>query len=224
MPPRADLTNRRFGFLVAREPVGKTSTGMHVWRCECDCGSFVDIPVSHLTSGHTRSCGCLRTQDDYDLSNDYGILILADGRECMFDMEDYDILRKYHWSARKDGHVRAFVNGRQVELARYILEQNGVYIPEDKVVDHIDINPLNNRKYNLRICSFRENRMNHSLFKSNSSGYSGVSYRKDKDQWIARITIDYERLFLGYFDTKEEAIRARQEAEEKYYGEYSSRR
>jgi hypothetical protein len=75
-----------------------------------------------------------------------------------------------------------------------------------------------------RVCTFRENRMNHSRFKNNTSGYSGVTYRKEKNQWIARITVNYKRIFLGYFETKEEAIKARKQAERKYYGEYSSRR
>lgn len=215
MPAKLDLTDIRFGKLIAREPDGNK------WLCECDCGNWCSVSVSHLRSGHTRSCGCLRKENVYDLSKRYGRMIFEDGRVCVFDKEDYDILSRLYWSPRADGHIRASLNGRNIELARYILESYGACL-DDMVVDHKDLNPLNNRKSNYRVCTFRENRMNHSRFKNNTSGYSGVTYRKEKNQWIARITVNYKRIFLGYFETKEEAIKARKRAERKYYGEYSS--
>jgi hypothetical protein len=164
----------------------------------------------------------LRKENVYDLSRKYGRMIFDDGRICIFDKEDYELLSRLYWSPRQDGHIRASYNGKTVEIGRYILESHGENL-DGLVVDHKDLNPLNNKKSNYRICTFQENRMNHSLFKNNTSGHSGVCYRKSSRKWVARITVNYKRVFLGCYDTKEEAIKARKKAELKYYGQYSSR-
>ncbi len=52
-----DLTGQRFGRLVATEAV-PTERGRH-WRCVCDCGSLHVVKTNQLTSGKTKSCGCL---------------------------------------------------------------------------------------------------------------------------------------------------------------------
>ncbi len=52
--PRDDLTNRRFGKLVALSPVKKN--GRWSWNCECDCGNTKVIAARSLLSGATRSC------------------------------------------------------------------------------------------------------------------------------------------------------------------------
>ena len=56
-----DVSNHRFGLLTALEITGKEREdgGSHVWRCICDCGNVTRVPRHKLTSGHTRSCGCL---------------------------------------------------------------------------------------------------------------------------------------------------------------------
>ena len=53
-----DITGKKFGKLVAVKPIDKFDRTT-VWKCECECGNIVNVPVSKLTSGHTRSCGCL---------------------------------------------------------------------------------------------------------------------------------------------------------------------
>lgn len=55
-----DLTNIRFGRLVATKPVGKTKDGNVRWLCKCDCGSETVVTGGHLIQRHTLSCGCLR--------------------------------------------------------------------------------------------------------------------------------------------------------------------
>ena len=58
MPKRLDLTGKRFGKLVATAPYAKTKKYGWKWLCQCDCGRQTIHRVDHLTSGHTRSCGC----------------------------------------------------------------------------------------------------------------------------------------------------------------------
>lgn len=56
-----DLTGRRFGRLTAIKRVG-TVRGKAAWLCRCDCGGKATVPSSSLTSGNTRSCGCIHSE------------------------------------------------------------------------------------------------------------------------------------------------------------------
>lgn len=57
--PIKDLTNLRFGKLIALEPTEKRLNGQVVWKCLCDCGAEIEVRSYNLTSGATQSCGCL---------------------------------------------------------------------------------------------------------------------------------------------------------------------
>lgn len=63
MTKQIDLTNKRFGKLVAISDVGYSGGNPHrKWSCVCDCGKFVDVSGANLRSGVTNSCGCLQVQ------------------------------------------------------------------------------------------------------------------------------------------------------------------
>jgi hypothetical protein len=112
-------------------------------------------------------------------------------------------------------YVKKRIDGSNVRLHRLIM---GV---EDStlVVDHINRNGLDNRRSNLRIVTSQENRFNsrktHTL--KNTSIYKGVQKRRNK--WIARIGINRGRLFLGYFNTEEEAAKAYDKKALELYGD-----
>lgn len=59
---KLDLLGKVFGRLqvVSHLPSKKTDGGNSVtqWQCKCDCGQFVSVSTTHLTKGHTQSCGC----------------------------------------------------------------------------------------------------------------------------------------------------------------------
>ena len=59
-----DLTGQRFGRLVAIEPTERRSqsAGYIVWLCECDCGNKIEVASNKLSTGYTKSCGCLRKE------------------------------------------------------------------------------------------------------------------------------------------------------------------
>ena len=60
-----DLTNQRFGKLIARECIGSNGKESKLWRCDCDCGNHNFITTTHhLTSGNTQSCGCLKSKGE----------------------------------------------------------------------------------------------------------------------------------------------------------------
>ena len=64
---RKDLTNQRFGLLIAIEYTGKSNTsGNAIWKCECDCGNITYVDSNNLISLHTTSCGCIHSSIGVD--------------------------------------------------------------------------------------------------------------------------------------------------------------
>ncbi len=57
-----DITGQRFGKLTALERLEEKSGTSYLWLCRCDCGNEIKVPVSRLTSGHVKSCGCLKKE------------------------------------------------------------------------------------------------------------------------------------------------------------------
>ena len=57
---RLDLTGQRFNNLTVIEVADKIKNKGTLWRCRCDCGAETTALTNDLTSGHTKSCGCLK--------------------------------------------------------------------------------------------------------------------------------------------------------------------
>lgn len=83
-------------------------------------------------------------------------------------------------------------------------------------VDHINRIKNDNRWCNLRLVTTLENKRNLPMFKNNTSGFTGVCWRKREKKWVACIDTNYKKTHLGYFINKEDAIMARKEANIKY--------
>lgn len=69
MANKLDLTHQIFGKLtVVREAEleERTQPGKRSWICQCECGNLTQVTTSHLTSGHTQSCGCYRKSGIYN--------------------------------------------------------------------------------------------------------------------------------------------------------------
>ena len=139
----------------------------------------------------------------------------------MIDDEDEEIVSRYNWCMKGCPHtnIRRYQNGilvgrRLITLHQFLLGD----APEGLEWDHIDRNPLNNQRFNLRLVEHFINQRNRDITPRNISGAKGV-YPAGK-RWIALIhgTPGHE-LYLGHFDLLEDAIKIRKEAELKYWGE-----
>ena len=228
-----DLTNQRFGRLVALKKVPppnnvKNKTKSY-WLCDCDCGNQKIIAQTHLIQGNTESCGRLqkeRTTDfnstkkkynQYDLqSKPYGIGYTSNGEKFIFDKEDYEKIKDYCWHFNSGGYlVTEDKNGKKLYFHKVVLEEN------ECDGDHINGELYDNRKSSLRKTTHQQNMMNQKLHKNNTSGVSGVSYNEKSNKWVARIGYKMKRIYLGSFINYEDAVNARLEAENEYFGEYS---
>ena len=84
-----DLTNKRFGRLIAQEYIKGSK-----WICQCDCGNIVTVTTSKLMSGHTKSCKCYRNT------------LLAKERTLGSGYANFkEVLRHYIKEAKRRGYV-----------------------------------------------------------------------------------------------------------------------
>lgn len=59
-----DLTNKDFGYIHVISKTSKRKSGKTIWKCQCKCGNIIYLPTDKITTGHTKSCGCII--DDMD--------------------------------------------------------------------------------------------------------------------------------------------------------------
>lgn len=136
------------------------------------------------------------------------------------DNDDLEKCSKLTWHYAKNKnskYIQTRIKGKMIKLHRYIMNMNN----SNLVVDHINRNSLDNRKSNLRICSYKENSFNKSIRVDNTSGIPGVSFHKTNKKWRAKIKYNNLTIHLGYFEDINEALINRRVAEEILFGEYS---
>ena len=241
---RKDLSGMKFGRLIVicqADDDYINPNGQHEskWWVKCDCGNPEEFTVRYgnLTSGNTKSCGCLEVEtkikngklkkkyNAYDLSGDYGVGYTSKGEEFWFDLEDYDKIKDYCWYY-SDGYLRTNITIGKGKQDSFSLHRLIMDFPEGKEVDHIlhgskYENKYDNRKSNLRIVGKSENQMNKHKQENNTSGVVGVTWHSRDLVWEASIGVYNKNIYLGKFSNKEDAIKARKEAENKYFKEYA---
>lgn len=137
----------------------------------------------------------------------------------LLDDEDYKKIEKdfnnLNWTITKNRnkfYVQKRVNGKNIYLHRYIMN-----CPKGKYVDHKNHNTLDNRKQNLRITNNADNLRNGEIRVNNKTGVKGVYFDNKRNKYVANIKVNYKGIFLGRFNTLEEATQVRKEAEIKYW-------
>jgi hypothetical protein len=135
---------------------------------------------------------------------------LPDGREAVIDAADAHLVQHHNWSAG-DGCVRSGLGRLQ-----------NVILGVSSMVDHKDGDWLNNRRGNLRPATPTQNAQNRALASNNSSGFKGVSFRRDRGTFLAAIRVDGRLRKLGTFATAEAAALAYDEAARSEFGEFGA--
>ncbi len=107
---------------------------------------------------------------------------------------------------------------------KQLLHRTIMDCPDDKVIDHINQNKLDNRRANLRICTIAENNLNKKLSSKSTTGLTGVHFYKPLEKYVAYISKDNKRHHLGYYDTPEEAYYKYVAVAKNLHGEYTAER
>ena len=217
-----DLTDREFGSLkvIERDWDHDSRQGVY-WICECKCGNRKSIRSADLLNGKTKTCGHCHDHNKYDLSGEYGVGYTANGTRFLFDKEDYPKIVPYTWGTDAYGYIVAHYrdsNGerKSIKMHRLVMDATD----PDIHIDHIGHDLADNRKSQLRIATRNENMHNTKLSKSNTTGRTGVYYDKDRGRWRAAIRVNGKLIYLGLYDSFEEACKAREMAENTYFKEF----
>lgn len=192
-----DITNKRYGKLVAKEKTQRKSGNCYIWKCECDCGNITYKPLDRLENGRVKSCGCLQHQYTDITGKTYGKLTAIKYVRT--------VKHKAIWSCKCEC-------GKDVEVAYSDLASGNttscgcvsIANLKDMYVAGTNINKLLKPK----------------LRRTNTSGVTGVSYNKKQSKWEAEIVFRKVRYKLGRYNNKEDAIMARKTAEDNLYGDF----
>jgi len=173
--------------------------------CDCDCGKSTIVSMSHLRTGHTVSCGC-RGKETLDRTKhgDTGTKLYkmyhAMLARCHVPTDagypKYGAIGRSVCAAWKDSYEAfktwAIKTGYTEGLSLDRKDNNGNYCPE-----------------NCRWVTMDIQAINRGMPSNNTSGFKGVSFRKNSNRWQASITLKGKRKHLGTFDTAEEGYQAR---------------
>lgn len=221
-----EMTGERYGRLKVIGFNGLNERGEATWECLCDCGGKKITTGYPLRTGNTQSCGCLHREamskrkkyNKFIEERDYIQVRLTNTSEPMIcDKADWERLKNHCWFKAKNGYVATNItcNGEDAVIYFHHIVLDG---KKGEVRDHINRNRLDNRRSNLRIVDATTSVLNRGLSKNNTSGVKGVYFYKRDGKWKAQIMKERKCYPLGTFNNKEDAIKARKEAEIKFYG------
>ncbi len=122
--------------------------------------------------------------------------------DVLIDAEDKHYVDNYTMWVNTQGYVQIYYKGKIREFSRLLL---GILDePSSTRADHIDHNPLNDSKSNLRVVNCGENAQNREKKKNCSSSYKGVVWNKHKQLWSVAASHDGVRSHLGFFAKDDE--------------------
>ena len=151
----------------------------------------------------------MKKYNTYDLSGECGIGYTSNtNKQFYFDLEDYDKIKSYCWRENDQGYIVTDINHHPKRMHRFILNYDGIL-----QIDHWDRIRHNNRKENLRYATNQQNSFNKDTL--------GVYFDKSKNKWTARLKLDGKNKLFKRLEIFSDALNARLDAEQKYFGEFA---
>ena len=159
-------------------------------------------------------------------------ILLTQGQFAILDNEDYDMINQYKWCANYYKSIHTYyavrntrkTNGKQKTQLMHRVIMN---CSNDKQIDHINHNTLDNRKSNLRICTQNQNQYNQRLHKKTSSKYKGVYLQKQKCKnkvhtyWVSYISFNGKKMYLGHSKTEIEGAKVYNKKAKELFGDFA---
>lgn len=158
---------------------------------------------------------------------------LTKGFVTCIDIEDWDAIRPFPWRAQRSGNGKTYA-GRSCYLPEKHIpgrqgDGNVTVLMHDFLmgrrpgfdVDHKNGDAMDNRRDNLRFGTRSQNCANQKIRSTNKSGFKGVNFSKEHQKWVARISVNFRRIHLGYFSTAEKAALAYNTAAQKHFREFA---
>lgn len=206
MREHPSLMGKRYGQLAVEQQLPSTPSGQRRWLCRCDCGKTHIATTGNLNQGRATNCGCKKSPD-------------LTGK----------VFGKLTVIGRSD--KRNSRGKRTTPMWECRCECGGITYKATDTLTNPDISMCQRCAELYAAKSARANAgfvENTQLAKirdmtpsaANTSGYRGIYYDSKFDRWRAEIRFQRKRYYLGTYKNKEDAIKARQRAEEDLYGAF----
>ena len=138
----------------------------------------------------------------------------ANGKYALVDDCDFEKISGFTWRLSKAGYVYTYSKNKMFYLHRVIAET-----PKGKSTDHSNMDKLDNRRSNLRICSHSQNTAN--TLPRFGRRLKGAYYDKTRKNYLALISVKGKSKNLGRYKTEEEAHKAYAQAAMVVFGEFA---
>lgn len=198
---RNDLTGKQFGrWTVLKHHAGRK------WRCQCVCGVLKEVLDHNLHDGQSKSCGCLKMDNStshrlsqHPLYFTWHHMNLRCSTKC----------DKGHRPRYYGRGIRVCTEWQDDPTMFITWAENNGWLPGLEL-DRRD-NDLGYSPENCRWVTQQVNSCNIGVPQHNTSGFTGVSLRRDTGTWTSRIMVKGLRHHLGHYGTPQEAAHARNE-------------
>lgn len=202
-----ELIGKKFGKLTIISIFDKKekSGNVRYAHCKCDCGNEKDIILRHVLSERTKSCGCYHNKHFYKHGfHGHPLYIKWLGMISRCINPKSKSYKNYGARGIKVCQEWVGVSG----LKKFIdfCLKNGW--EKGLTIDRID-NDGNYEPNNVRFVTYHIQGINQRTSSRNTSGYRGVCFGKSANKWLPTIRVNNKRIYLGRFDTKKEAVEAR---------------
>lgn len=208
-----DITGKVYGKLTVESFAGFAGRET-LWNCICSCGNETTVRKGNLRSGTTRSCGCLVFENQ------------PRPMKGLSGTKEYRAWKNAIDRCTNPNH-KSYVNygGRGITVDESWLGNEGFFrfyadlgpAPEGFMLERVD----NNKGYSADNCIWADRSKqayNQRIRTTNKSGRTGVSWSSTANKWVSQITYNNTNMNLGFFESFEDAVKAREEAELKYFG------
>jgi hypothetical protein len=150
---------------------------------------------------------------------------LTKGQVALVDDEDYERVSSRKWCAHYNPNTRSFYATRRVYVGNYKTQEISMHrqllnAGPGQQVDHVNLNSLDNRRRNIRLCTPQQNACNRRHRRNAAIPYKGI-FENGAGRFTARIVIDGRRRSVGTFPSAEAAAEAYDVAARQHYGEFA---
>lgn len=197
-----ELVGKKFGSITVIELIEeKDKYGYFQCKCKCDCGNEIITTLSRVKLGRVISCGCSRKgiREYEDLTG------FKFGNLTAMKRSELELGRTY-WICKCDC-------GNESKVRADSLKDGSVISCGCSSSKNLKKGADAGRYEGTKIHLISERKIS----SNNTSGITGVSWDRRRRKWTANIGFKGKNIFLGAYEHKESAIKARKEAEEKYF-------